>query len=74
MNRLEYNRAILETLTELVEKHPDLRFGQILVDCEIIKVIPSDKQLLAEDPFYEESKTTWERMLMNKFAFYEQYN
>jgi len=80
MERQRYNRLILETLSKIVEKHPDLRFGQILVNCEIIKYIPSvlcdgqREDLLIIDPFNEESELTWERMLMNKFAFHEQYN
>lgn len=74
MTRQEYNRLIVKKLSVLIEKYPDLRFGQLLVNCEIVKVIPSDKQLLAEDPFYEEPEITWERMKNNKFAFKELYN
>ena len=74
MSRLLYNQAIVNKLQELVKKHPDLRFGQILVNAEIIKVVPSDKQLLAEDPLYEEPEITWERVTNNKFAFNELYN
>ena len=80
MERQKYNELILETLSKLVKKHPDLRFGQILVDCDIIKYVPSvlcdgqREDLLVIDPFYEESEITWERIKNNKFAFYEQYN
>ena len=80
MERQKYNRLILETLSKLVDKHPDLRFGQILVDCEIIKYEPSvlcdgqREDILVVDPFNEESELTWKRMLNNKFAFHEQYN
>ena len=80
MNRQEYNRKILTKLSELVEKHPYLRFGQLLVDCEIIKyehAVLCDGQredILVIDPFNEESEITWKRMLLNKFAFKEQYN
>lgn len=80
MNRQEYNKLILEKLSELVDKYPDLRFGQILVDCDIIqyeKEVLCDGQrenLLTIDPFNEESEITWERMLNNKFAFREMYN
>jgi hypothetical protein len=80
MERHKYNKLILETLSKLVEKHPDLRFGQILVNCEIIryqKDVLCDGQrenLLTIDPFNEESEITWKRMLLNKFAFKEQYN
>lgn len=75
MERQKYNRLIIETLSKLVEKYPDLRFGQILLNSDIIEHIQSDKgTIFIEDPFYEESKITWYRMLMNKFAFNEQYN
>ena len=80
MERQNYNKLILETLSKLVEKHPDLRFGQILVDCDIIRYEPSvlcdgqREDILVIDPFNEESEITWNRMLLNKFAFYEQYN
>ena len=76
MERQKYNKLILETLSKLVDKYPDLRFGQILCDCEILQYLNVDKynKLVVKDPFYEESKITWERMLLNKFAFKEQYN
>ena len=80
MERQKYNRLILERLSKLVKKHPDLRFGQILVDCDIIKYEPSvlcdgqREDILVVDPFNEESESTWNRMKNNKFAFYEQYN
>ena len=77
MERQKYNKLILETLSKLVDKYPDLRFGQLLVDCNIIEQHFSKEYgepIYVKDPFYEESKKTWERMLMNKFAFNEQYN
>ena len=80
MERQKYNKLILETLSKLVEKYPDLRFGQILIDCDIIqyeKEVLCDGQrenLLTIDPFNEESEITWKRMLLNKFAFKELYN
>ena len=79
-NRQKYNKLILETLSKLIEKHPDLRFGQILVDCDIIryeKEVLCDGQredILVIDPFNEESEITWKRMLLSKFAFNERYN
>jgi len=80
MERQKYNKLILETLSKLIEKYPDLRFGQILIDCDIIKYEPSvlcdgqREDILMIDPFNEESEITWERMLLNKFAFKELYN
>lgn len=80
MERQKYNKLILETLSKLIEKHPNLRFGQILVDCDIIRYEPSvlcdgqREDILVIDPFNEEPEITWKRMLLNKFAFKEQYN
>lgn len=74
MERQKYNRKIISKLTELVEKHPDLRFGQLLVDCDIIKLVPVDSIVLAKDPFNEESVDTWNRMKENKVFFKELYN
>ena len=75
MNRLMFNRAIINKLSELVESYPDFRFGQLLVNCDIIQYKPSvlvDGQcedLLTVDPFYEESEYMWERMTRNKLCF-----
>ena len=83
VDRKKYNKLILETLSKLVDKYPDLRFGQLLVNTDILKISENfigesndgkQRNYIVEDPFYEESKVTWERMLLNKFAFYEQYN
>jgi len=64
-----YNQAIVDKLQELIKKYPDLRFGQILVDFGIIKCEQKGDILVIDDPFYEESETTWKRMLDNKFCF-----
>ena len=74
MERQKYNKLILETLSKLVEKYPDLRFGQILANAEIITYKNDYDETVPIDPFYEESEITWKRMLLNKFAFKEQYN
>ena len=80
MERQKYNKLILETLSKLIEKYPDLRFGQILVDCDIIKYEPSvlcdgqREDILVIDPFNEESEITWNRMKNSKFAFKELFN
>lgn len=47
-NRQEYNREIVKILGEMVEKYPDMRFGQIL----------SNFANINNDPFYIESKFT----------------
>jgi len=74
MERQKYNKLILETLSKLVEKYPDLRFGQILTNAEVIIYENDYDEIVPKDPFYEESEITWKRMLLSKFAFNEQYN
>ena len=74
MERQKYNKLILETLSKLVEKYPDLRFGQILANAEIVTYKNDYDEVVPNDPFNEESKITWNRMLLNKFAFKELFN
>ena len=74
MERQKYNKLILETLSKLVKKYPDLRFGQILANAEVIAYKNDYDEMVPVDPFYEEPEITWKRMLLNKFAFKEQYN
>lgn len=74
MERQKFNRKIISKLTELVEKYPDLRFGQLLVNADIIIYKNDYDEMVIEDLFYEESELTWKRMKDNKFAFKELYN
>ena len=73
LNRYQYNIAIINKLTELVNKYPDLRFNQILMDCGILdcegSVHLSTGTSFIKDPFYEESEITWKRMLKNRMCF-----
>jgi hypothetical protein len=74
MERQKYNKLILETLSKLVDKYPDLRFGQILVNAEIITYKNDYDEMVPRDPYYEEPEVTLERMKNNKFAFKELFN
>lgn len=74
MSRKLYNTAIVRKLEELIEKYPDIRFGQLLVNCDIIELYHDYDEMVAKDPFYEEPEVTWERVKNNKFAFKELYN
>lgn len=73
-NRKLYNKAIVDKLQELVEKYPDLRFGQILINAKIVQGVTTSKGFKCQDPFFEEPKDTWERMINNKFVFNELSN
>ena len=71
-SRLLYNRAIIERLSKLVEKYPYLRFGQLLINSEIIefnKKLNEEEQITIKDCFNEESEVTWKRMCRNNFVF-----
>lgn len=72
MNHYLYNKAIIDKLSELIDKFPEQRFGQLLVNSDIIQYEPDisvDGQREVIDPFYEESELTWKRMCNNKFCF-----
>ena len=69
-----FNQAILSRLKFLVNKYPDMRFGQLLINCDIIQYTNEPGFPVVEDPFNEESKAIWERMYNNKFAFHERFN
>ena len=67
MERLKYNRKILEELKEYVEFYPDLRFGQILRNFDVVEEVNiSDnkyhEELYWTDDFNTESRTIWKRM------------
>ena len=74
MERQKYNKLILEILSKLVDKYPDLRFGQILANAEVIIYKNDYDELVPKDPYYEEPEVTLERMKNNKFAFKELFN
>lgn len=74
MNHYLYNNTIINKLSELIQKFPEQRFGQLLVNSDIIQYEPDisvDGQREVIDPFYEESELTWKRMCNNKFCFNE---
>lgn len=53
-NRQDYNRQIINLLSAYIEKYPEIRFGQLLVDLECVP----DSQSI----FHEEPKDMLERM------------
>lgn len=59
MIREDYNKLILTKIIDTMYDYPDLRFGQILIN---LKILDFDKDGKIKDPFYEESKQTWERI------------
>ncbi len=57
--RQKYNRLILNKISDLIEEYPMLRFGQILVNLDIVH---SEGEGYAIDPFYEEPEIMWKRI------------
>ena len=70
-DRKLYNITILNKLTELAKQYPDMRFGQLLFNTGIIQGKSSEdgSKLEIQDPFYEESERTWDRMTRNSLCF-----
>jgi len=54
MDRLDYNRKILEIISEITEMYPDLRFHQVLSLLNMEKI---------PDRFYEESEVTYKLLV-----------
>lgn len=75
MNHYLYNNAIINKLSELVQKYPEQRFGQLLINSGILEMkwntlLDGERfDLVCNDPFYEEPEITWNRMCKNKFCF-----
>ena len=65
MKRQEANRLIVKILQQLVEKHPDWRFGQILRNSEAIREFRDpihDTPIYWLNDFYTEPEQTLEAM------------
>ena len=73
MTRKQANRAILLELYNLIEKYPDLRFGQILANAETITYKNDCDEMVVEDLFYEESEDVLNRMIKSRIISKE-YN
>ena len=62
--RQEYNIKILDILAEQVERYPNLRFGQILINTNVLKhycMDPSGFHVF--DPFNEEPVDMYNRIM-----------
>lgn len=65
MTRKESNIVLLKTLEMLIEKYPDMRFGQILFNFGFLQTDHFDDKKgkwLMKDPFYEEPEITIDRV------------
>ena len=75
------NKEIIEILSDMVERYPDLRFGQILALTEAIQYRPVNKVgalgahiIEPVDPFNEESVDMWVRMRDKMMQFNRDVN
>lgn len=71
------NREIIEILSDMVERYPDLRFGQILAITETIQYKHGpgiNDNVEAVDPFNEESVDMWIRMRDKMMQFNRDVN
>ena len=63
--RQESNRVLVQLITDMVEKYPDLRFHQILHSLDIViprENMTGDHEDGMQDLFYEESVKTLDRV------------
>lgn len=61
--RQESNFEILDILFEAAMEYPDMRFGQLLVNLNIIEIeLGSDLLANVRDPFYNEPNDILERV------------
>lgn len=56
------NRELLSILEQVVDRNPDLRLGQILLNCKFIEWSLTEKGIKIHDPFYEEPVDTLNRV------------
>lgn len=61
-NRQRDNRRILGALNALVERYPELRFGQILFNYKFVNWSNTDDGVRICDPFHEEPADTFKRV------------
>jgi len=63
--RQESNRVLVQLISDMVEKYPDLRFHQILHLLDVVvprESMTGDREDGMQDLFYEESVNTLDRV------------
>lgn len=58
--RQEANLRLLEIIQDYLEKYPSLRFGQVLVNLNILE--PTDNTAVVKDPYYDEPMAMLDRI------------
>lgn len=67
--RYKYNMLILIELLKLAEEYPYLRFGQLLINFNILELAGSRENIYIKDCFNEESEIMYKRMLKRKLDY-----
>lgn len=60
--RQKANRQLLSILEQVVDRNPDLRLGQILLNYKFVKWELTEEGVKIHDPFYEEPVDTLNRV------------
>lgn len=60
--RQKANRQLLSILEQVVDRNPDLRLGQILLNYKFVKWELTEEGVKMHDPFYEEPVDTLNRV------------
>jgi hypothetical protein len=62
--RQKYNRLILEEISKMVEKYPDMRFNQLLYSMRINEILENESrnEIIVIDKFNEESSKTYQTL------------
>lgn len=55
MSNLEANLVILRKLEAFARKHPNIRFGQMLVNLDLLRRTVVNGELYVQDPYEEDS-------------------
>lgn len=69
MTRKEYNSIILGIIADAIQQYPDMRFGQILANLNIIQYKSNtfDETIITLDPFNIESKQMLSNIKQSSF-------
>lgn len=62
MNNLEANLAILRKLEAFARKYPNIRFGQMLVNLDLLRRVVVNGELYVQDPYEEDSPSLLYRL------------
>jgi hypothetical protein len=68
--RIRFNEAIMGGIGKYLAKHPEIRFGQALVNLKLVQVDTHG----AKDPFYEEPYDAYMRYLSTQPNHYVDYD